>query len=167
MWTFHLANVPFSFFSNRLWFCSLLIFHFWTAQNTNKETYFLWWLPLKIFLWLFIYCYYAIPSYLVLVFDILTVRKYVFCNWSLYLIVVSDEVKSRGWLHSLSYMWPISWLRSKIDASMKLLNSLHVDSIMSRYLSLESGKFWFPAQVYNHEVLIIKNCFVQDSENTN
>ncbi|XP_047966318.1 F-box protein At2g26850-like [Salvia hispanica] len=26
-----------------------------------------------------------------------------------------------------------------------------VDSVMSKYLALESGKFWFPAQVYNRE----------------
>lgn len=29
-----------------------------------------------------------------------------------------------------------------------------VDSVMSRYLALESGEFWFPAQVYNREVFL-------------
>ncbi|RWR79749.1 F-box-like protein isoform X1 [Cinnamomum micranthum f. kanehirae] len=64
---------------------------------------------------------------------------------------VLDGVKSRGWLGSLSCMWPISWLRSKIDGGMKPVSSLPIDSTMSWYLSLESGKFWFPAQVYNRE----------------
>ncbi|GMI79621.1 hypothetical protein like AT2G32560 [Hibiscus trionum] len=30
-------------------------------------------------------------------------------------------------------------------------SDLPVDSIMARYLSLETGEFWFPAQVYNRE----------------
>ncbi|CAB4316653.1 unnamed protein product [Prunus armeniaca] len=33
----------------------------------------------------------------------------------------------------------------------KARTSLPVESVMSLYLSLESGKFWFPAQVYNRE----------------
>lgn len=32
-------------------------------------------------------------------------------------------------------------------------SSLYKDSIMALYFSLESGKFWFPAQVYNREVI--------------
>ncbi|XP_077243641.1 F-box protein At2g32560-like [Tasmannia lanceolata] len=65
---------------------------------------------------------------------------------------VFDDGKSKGLLGSLSCMWPFSWLRSKVDGSSKKPNcSLPVDSIMSWYLSLESGKFWIPAQVYNRE----------------
>lgn len=32
-------------------------------------------------------------------------------------------------------------------------SSLYKDSIMALYFSLESGKFWFPAQIYNREVI--------------
>ncbi|XP_058078852.1 F-box protein At2g32560-like [Magnolia sinica] len=64
---------------------------------------------------------------------------------------VLDGGKSKGWLGSFSCMWPISWLRSKINGVSKPTSSFPVDSIMSWYLSLESGKFWFPAQVYNRE----------------
>lgn len=67
--------------------------------------------------------------------------------------------KSKNWLQTLSYMWPILWLRSKIDGGSEPRSSLPVDSIMSWYLSLESGKLWFPAQVYNREVPIIEICF--------
>ncbi|XP_077241578.1 F-box protein At2g32560-like [Tasmannia lanceolata] len=64
---------------------------------------------------------------------------------------VLDGGKSKGLLSSLSCMWPLSQLRSKINGSVKPRSSLPVDSIMSWYLSLESGKFWFPGQVYNRE----------------
>lgn len=35
----------------------------------------------------------------------------------------------------------------------KYASSLPLDSTMSCYLSLETGSFWFPAQVYNREVI--------------
>ncbi|KAK1291850.1 F-box protein [Acorus calamus] len=63
----------------------------------------------------------------------------------------TQEGGPRGFLGSLSCVWPLSWLRSKIDSGSKQRAPLPVDSIMSWYLSLESGKFWFPAQVYNRE----------------
>ncbi|XXG50655.1 hypothetical protein AAC387_Pa02g4619 [Persea americana] len=59
--------------------------------------------------------------------------------------------KPKSWLRSLSYVWPILWLRSKIDGGSVSRSSLPVDSVMSWYRTLESGKFWFPAQVYNRE----------------
>ncbi|XP_058107444.1 F-box protein At2g32560-like [Magnolia sinica] len=62
-----------------------------------------------------------------------------------------DVRKSRGWLGSLSCMWRVSWLKSKINSGVKPRSSSPADSIMACYLSLESGKFWFPAQVYNRE----------------
>ncbi|KAF3791954.1 F-box protein [Nymphaea thermarum] len=66
--------------------------------------------------------------------------------------VASDEGKSKGLMGSFSCILPLSWLKSKIDGgSGKPMTSLPVDSTMSWYLSLESGKFWFPAQVYNRE----------------
>lgn len=52
---------------------------------------------------------------------------------------------------SLSRLWPLSWLKLRLDGSGKLRSPSPDDSIMSWYLSLESGKFWFPAQIYNRE----------------
>ncbi|KAJ8635391.1 hypothetical protein MRB53_009658 [Persea americana] len=64
----------------------------------------------------------------------------------------SDGGQSKGWIASLSCVWPVSWLKLKMDSSSsKPRNRLPDDSIMSWYLSLESSKFWFPAQVYNRE----------------
>ncbi|RWR86379.1 hypothetical protein CKAN_01527500 [Cinnamomum micranthum f. kanehirae] len=64
----------------------------------------------------------------------------------------SEGGQFKGWIASLSCVWPVSWLRLKTDSSSsKPRIRFPVDSIMSWYLSLESGKFWFPAQVYNRE----------------
>lgn len=46
---------------------------------------------------------------------------------------------------------PFFWIKSKAEKDMKLKLD---DSIASLYLSLENGNFWFPAQVYNREVII-------------
>ncbi|KAJ7964968.1 F-box protein family [Quillaja saponaria] len=61
--------------------------------------------------------------------------------------------KQKGLMRLLSLGWPFSWIRSKsdFDISSKQRSSLPVDSIMALYLSLETGSFWFPAQVYNRE----------------
>ncbi|OVA18520.1 F-box domain [Macleaya cordata] len=64
---------------------------------------------------------------------------------------VFDPSKSKGVVRSLSCVWPLTWFKSKLNNSIKPKSSLPVDSIMSCYLSLETGKFWFPAQVYNRE----------------
>ncbi|CAN6443341.1 unnamed protein product [Victoria cruziana] len=80
-----------------------------------------------------------------------------FNEWQYYVTTrkslgVLDDGRSKGWMGSLSCIWPLSWLRSKIDGgSGRLRKSLPIDSIKSWYLSLENGKFWFPAQVYNRE----------------
>ncbi|XP_066306137.1 F-box protein At2g32560-like isoform X1 [Miscanthus floridulus] len=59
--------------------------------------------------------------------------------------------KRRRWLAALSCVCPVvSWMRSKADGGKSSAPVLD-DSIMSWYLSMESGKFWFPAQVYNRE----------------
>ncbi|KAJ8633284.1 hypothetical protein MRB53_026620 [Persea americana] len=64
----------------------------------------------------------------------------------------SEGGQSKGWIASLSCVWPVSWLRLKMDSSSGNPRiRFPVNSIMSWYLSLESGKFWFPAQVYNRE----------------
>ncbi|XP_042513041.1 F-box protein At2g32560-like isoform X2 [Macadamia integrifolia] len=52
---------------------------------------------------------------------------------------------------SLSCAWPLSWIKSKMENCSKQTSYSPADSIMSLYLSLENGKFWFPAQVYNRE----------------
>lgn len=75
-------------------------------------------------------------------------------EWLWYVASGSDSLdheKPKGWIGSLTCMWPISWIRSKLDGARKHGRTLPADSIMSWYLALESGKFWFPAQVYNRE----------------
>jgi hypothetical protein len=60
--------------------------------------------------------------------------------------------KRRRWLAALSCVCPVvSWMRPRADSG-KSSGPMLDDSIMSWYLSMESGKFWFPAQVYNREV---------------
>jgi hypothetical protein len=60
--------------------------------------------------------------------------------------------KRRRWLAALSCVCPVvSWMRPRADGGKSSAPVLD-DSIMSWYLSVESGKFWFPAQVYNREV---------------
>uniref|UniRef100_A0A5B6ZVU3 Putative F-box family protein isoform 1 n=1 Tax=Davidia involucrata TaxID=16924 RepID=A0A5B6ZVU3_DAVIN len=64
----------------------------------------------------------------------------------------SDEGgRRRGLIGFLSHLWPLSFIRLTLDNSSKRKSVVPVDSIMSLYLSLEAGKFWFPAQVYNRE----------------
>lgn len=49
----------------------------------------------------------------------------------------------------------IALIRSGFSSSSKKKRCFSpVDSIMFRYLALESGEFWFPAQVYNREVYL-------------
>lgn len=64
-----------------------------------------------------------------------------------------ERSQRRGLMRSLSRLWPFSLMRSNFDTTAKeMKSSLPIDSIMTWYLALESGKFWFPAQVYNREV---------------
>ncbi|CAK7340248.1 unnamed protein product [Dovyalis caffra] len=62
-----------------------------------------------------------------------------------------DQSDQKGFLGSLISMWPFSWFKPKCESRSKPATCVPVDSIMALYLSLESGKFWFPAQVYNRE----------------
>ena len=84
--------------------------------------------------------------------------------------------KQKGGLvrNILSLGWPFSWMmRSKVacddnnnnnnsnnynnngnnNSNGNSVMALPVDSIMAWYLALETGKFCFPAQVYNREVM--------------
>jgi hypothetical protein len=63
--------------------------------------------------------------------------------------------KRRRCLAALSCVCPVvSWIRPRAAGGSGGKSSGPVldDSVMSWYLSMESGKFWFPAQVYNREV---------------
>lgn len=62
-----------------------------------------------------------------------------------------DQAKEKGFFDSLSGLCPFSWFRPKSERINKSRCSLPVDSIMAWYLSLEGGKLWFPAQVFNRE----------------
>ncbi|KAG2687382.1 hypothetical protein I3760_09G048600 [Carya illinoinensis] len=62
-----------------------------------------------------------------------------------------DQSKKKRFLESLSGVWAFSWFRPELKSSSHSRSYFQVDSIMAWYLSLESGKLWFPAQVYNRE----------------
>ncbi|XP_020101281.1 F-box protein At2g32560-like isoform X1 [Ananas comosus] len=64
-----------------------------------------------------------------------------------------ESFKHKGWMNSVpSCICPLSWIKSKYFGGWRSASpSLRFDSTMSCYLALESGKFWFPAQVYNRE----------------
>ncbi|XAR60276.1 hypothetical protein NMG60_11033576 [Bertholletia excelsa] len=61
--------------------------------------------------------------------------------------------QSGGLMRCLSRLWPLSLITSNFDiiGMGKGESPKPFDSIMSWYLALETGKFWFPAQVYNRE----------------
>lgn len=65
----------------------------------------------------------------------------------------SSGKKSQGLIKFIWHVWPLTWFTSRFDKSNSNndSNSPLVDTVMSWYLALESGKFWFPAQVYNRE----------------
>jgi hypothetical protein len=68
--------------------------------------------------------------------------------------------KRRRWLAALSCVCPVvSWMRPKANGD-KSSGPVLDDSIMSWYLSMESGKFWFPAQVYNREVSSVTSSLI-------
>lgn len=60
--------------------------------------------------------------------------------------------KCEDFLGYLLSFWPFSLATSKLKGRNKYGDSLPPnDSIMEQYLSLENGKLWFVAQVYNRE----------------
>lgn len=64
--------------------------------------------------------------------------------------------KKNGVLEFIRNVFVFSWIRPKLEGNQfeekRSPISLPMDSTMTRYLSLEKGEFWFPAQVYNREV---------------
>ncbi|KAF5471091.1 hypothetical protein F2P56_011562 [Juglans regia] len=77
-------------------------------------------------------------------------------EWQWYIALNMDsnslkQGKQRGLMWFLSLSWPFSWFRWSVDNGSKQRSSLPVDKIMGWYLALETGRFWFPAQVYNRE----------------
>lgn len=70
-----------------------------------------------------------------------------------------DQSKRKGLFNSLLGDWPFLWFRTNSESSSKSRRSLPVDSIKAWYQSLESGKLWFPSQVYNREVSAASNYF--------
>lgn len=71
-----------------------------------------------------------------------------------------SSVKPKKWIMSLSSF--LLWLKSRLDNGSRISTPLPDNSIMSWYFSLESGKFGFPAQVYNREVIILIYNLVND-----
>lgn len=79
-----------------------------------------------------------------------------FQEWQRQVILTAEQAPPaerppRIWGWPLSCFWPLKWLN--------LQNQTPAvpppDSLMAWYWALESGSFWFPAQVYNREVGII------------
>ncbi|KAL3699611.1 hypothetical protein R1sor_017633 [Riccia sorocarpa] len=60
------------------------------------------------------------------------------------------EKHSKVWGWPLSCLWPFSWFGSQGDAGKGPIGPPS-ESLMAWYLALESGKLWFPAQIYNRE----------------
>ncbi|PKA62637.1 F-box protein [Apostasia shenzhenica] len=65
--------------------------------------------------------------------------------------LAATGAKQKRLLASLTRLLPLYWIKLRLDGGTKLRSFIPHDSIMSWYLSLERGRFWFPAQVYNRE----------------
>ena len=68
-----------------------------------------------------------------------------------------DGENRRGLLGYLCKLWPVILLKSSSitygdSKKIKLSSQPPIDSIVSCYRALQTGKFWFPAQVFNREV---------------
>lgn len=63
----------------------------------------------------------------------------------------SSGVKEKSWIGLRLCGWWLSWFSSRVVVSGKPRSFLPAGSTMSWFLALESGRSWFPAQVYNRE----------------
>ncbi|XP_059288351.1 F-box protein At2g26850-like isoform X2 [Lycium ferocissimum] len=67
-------------------------------------------------------------------------------------LLLENSRKKRDLLGNFSKIRQLLWNRLKEnDDNKKVINSSSMSSNMDWYLSLETGKFWFPAQVFNRE----------------
>jgi hypothetical protein len=75
--------------------------------------------------------------------------------------------RRRSWADSLACAWPFSWVGCRWAKEGTADPSVHqqaapppADTVAAWYRSLECGEFWFPAQVYNREVVnnLCPNC---------
>lgn len=85
-----------------------------------------------------------------------------FREWQRHLIAQAEqgpvvERPARPWGWPLSCLWPFSWLNVP---SQPTSVTPPPNSLMAWYWALESGSFWFPAQVYNREVGALWLCYV-------
>ncbi|XP_027350698.1 F-box protein At2g26850-like isoform X1 [Abrus precatorius] len=64
---------------------------------------------------------------------------------------ISNQHSQKGIFAFLHGFQPFLWIKSKSENGTQSRSSSPDDSIVALYLSLETGKFWFPAQVYNRE----------------
>ncbi|CAM9002884.1 unnamed protein product [Rhodiola kirilowii] len=65
--------------------------------------------------------------------------------------VINGNEKRTGLLGLLLHLSPFSWICSKHECSNERIRSTRTSSLVSLYSLLETGKLWFPAQVYNRE----------------
>ncbi|KAL8527388.1 hypothetical protein ACS0TY_005303 [Phlomoides rotata] len=65
--------------------------------------------------------------------------------------VFFNQSNPRGLMAYLNQLWPVALIRSSFGSISNKNNFPPLNSTMSLYFALESGKFWFPAQVYNRE----------------
>ncbi|CAN4109037.1 unnamed protein product [Withania somnifera] len=65
--------------------------------------------------------------------------------------LLENSRKKRVFLGNFSKIRQFLWNRSKGNEDNKKVRNISVSSVMDWYLSLETGKFWFPAQVFNRE----------------
>lgn len=80
-------------------------------------------------------------------------------EWQCYVVsrnkasILEKSRKKKDLYGKFSKIRKLLWNRSKgNEDDSKVGNSSEMSSIMDWYLSLETGKFWFPAQVFNREV---------------
>ncbi|KAJ7972110.1 F-box protein [Quillaja saponaria] len=72
-----------------------------------------------------------------------------------------------GSLGSFQGVWPSLCLGSFLENSGQLSSSIVDDSIMALYMSIHSGKFWFPAQVFKNGGSILCDALLSYNYRTN
>lgn len=80
-------------------------------------------------------------------------------EWHLYVVskkreILINQTKQAGFFKTLFAFWPFSSKLDKPATDTDSSFSLPYDSKIALYVSLQTGQFSFPAQVYNREVTI-------------